>query len=100
MPAVLSRPADADLSDAARWIKKNNPGAAARFKTAVVAALTQIGDNPGSGFQRPEFLPDRYRIVVLTDFPYLLIYDCVRRPPVVVRILHGARDLPALLQDL
>jgi toxin ParE1/3/4 len=100
MMAALSRLADADLSEAARWIKKDNSIAAAGFRKSVATALGRIGVNPLIGFQRCEFLPEKYRVVVLTGFPYLLIYDCSRIPPVVMRILHGARDIPALLQDL
>jgi toxin ParE1/3/4 len=36
----------------------------------------------------------------MTGYPDLLIYDAVQRPPLVMRILHGARDLPEALSDL
>jgi len=36
----------------------------------------------------------------LTGFPYVIVYDAGRRPPAIVRILHGARDLPEILRGL
>jgi toxin ParE1/3/4 len=37
---------------------------------------------------------------VLTGFPYLVVYYAERTPPVIARIVHGARDLPTELQGL
>jgi len=36
----------------------------------------------------------------MPGFPYVMIYDCERRPPIIIRVLHGARDLAGLLRDL
>jgi len=35
----------------------------------------------------------------LTGFPYLIVYNDARRPPLILRILHAARDLPEALRD-
>jgi toxin ParE1/3/4 len=32
--------------------------------------------------------------------PYVVIHHADRHPPVIARILHGARDLPEILHDL
>jgi plasmid stabilization system protein ParE len=37
---------------------------------------------------------------VLRGFPYILVYRGSTIPPRILRILHGARDLPEVLQDL
>jgi toxin ParE1/3/4 len=36
----------------------------------------------------------------LTGFPYVIVYTAARNPPLIVRILHGARDLPEILRGL
>jgi len=40
------------------------------------------------------------RFLAVHGFPYLLVYNADRRPPLIVRVLHGARDLPSLLRGL
>jgi toxin ParE1/3/4 len=67
---------------------------------ALTDAARLIGAYPGIGRPQPTLVGERYRIWSLANFPYLLIYDPVRRPPQVLRIVHGARDLPPLLAEL
>jgi plasmid stabilization system protein ParE len=38
--------------------------------------------------------------LVLRGFPYILVYRANAVPPRILRVLHGARDLPEVLQDL
>jgi toxin ParE1/3/4 len=52
------------------------------------------------GARRPELAPDPYRFAVVRSFPYIVVYNASTRPPSIVRILHGARDLPDVLRDL
>ena len=54
-----------------------------------------IGDNPGIGHVRDDLTDQPVRFWAV--FSYLIIYDPVPRPVQVVRVLHGARDLAALL---
>ena len=49
------------------------------------------------GRVRPELLPSPYRVWRVTGFPYLMVYNAERTPPVVLRVLHMARDLAPLL---
>ncbi len=67
---------------------------------AVRQATLQIGEFPDAGTPRPELLPGRFRFLTLTRYPYLLLYDSRPNPPVVIRVMHAARDLPATLQSL
>jgi len=39
-------------------------------------------------------------MLVVRGFPYLVVSNPERRPPSIVRIVHGARDLPEVLKDL
>ncbi|MDX2143806.1 MAG: type II toxin-antitoxin system RelE/ParE family toxin [Rhodospirillaceae bacterium] len=99
-PAALSARALEDLRSAARWIAKNNPSAARGLRVSVRSAALMLAEHPLSGFTREDIAPSRFRFLVLASYPYVLMYDATLNPPYITRILHGARDLPTLLQDL
>jgi toxin ParE1/3/4 len=52
------------------------------------------------GVRHLELARDPYRFAVVRGFPYIVIYDASTRPPTIVRVVHGARDLPEVLRDL
>jgi len=60
----------------------------------------RLGEFPDLGVERPEIVGSPYRFAVVPGFPYLLVYDARRSPPVILRIVHGARDLPKVLRNL
>jgi toxin ParE1/3/4 len=83
------------------WIARDNPAAAQGLLDAVLRAAERIGQYPRIGVHRPDLTSSaRYRFVVLTGYPYLIVYAADRDPPVIARVLHGARDLPRLLRTL
>lgn len=63
-------------------------------------AARSIAEHPEIGRHRPELAPETVRFLVLRGFPYILVYRASTIPPRILRILHGARDLPEVLQDL
>jgi toxin ParE1/3/4 len=99
MPAAqLSQRARDDLVGAARWIAKDNKVAARGLRDAVIRAADRIGAFPEIGVVRPDLATDRVRFVFLTGYPYVIVYNARRVPPLILRVLHGARDLPELLR--
>lgn len=100
MPAILTSAARRDLADAIHWIAKDNSAAARALRDAVIVAASRIGEHPGSGAVRPHLAEERIRFLVLRGFPYILVYAADKVPPRILRVLHGARDLPDLLRDL
>jgi toxin ParE1/3/4 len=98
--AVLSPRARRDLLEAASWIAKDNRAAATALRVALVEAAKRIGDHPRIGVLRTELADEPIRFLLLTGFPYIVVYDADASPPLILRILHGARDLPELLRDL
>jgi len=98
--AILSSAARQDLLEAMRWISKDNPKAARALGDSVSKAAITIGEHPLAGRLRPEIVQAPYRCLPLTGFPYVIVYHADRRPVLIVRILHGARDLPELLRNL
>jgi toxin ParE1/3/4 len=99
-PAELAPRARAEIRDATRWIAQENPEAARGFTAAVAAAAELIGRNPLVGHRRLDLAPAPFRFLALRGYPYLLVYNERRRPPLIDRIVHGARDLPEILKDL
>ena len=99
-PATLSPAASQDLKAATRWIAKDNPAAAHALRRSLERAAITIGENRYFGRLRPEIVSAPYRLLGLTGFPYVIIYNAERTPPRIMRVLHGARDLPEVLRDL
>ena len=98
--AVLSPNARQDVLDITAWIAKDSSRAAKAFLDTLSAALGNIGAFPNMGRVRPEFARAPYCFLPLRGFSYLIAYDPTHRPPLVLRILHTARDLPASLRDV
>jgi toxin ParE1/3/4 len=96
--AVFSPHARHDLLDAVRWIAKDNPTAARGLRNAVVKAAGRIGAHPEAGMVRPELVDEPVRFVTLTGYPYVVVYDSSLKPPLILRVLHGARDLPNVMR--
>ena len=99
-PAIITPRARTDLLEAMRWIAKDSRAAAQGLRRSIAIAADTIADHPNIGRQRPELAGVHIRFLVLSGFPYLVVYRANSRPPRILRILHGARDLPELLRDL
>jgi toxin ParE1/3/4 len=98
--AILLPAARRDLREAVRWIASDNPDAAARLRNAVVAAAHRIGAHPEIGMVRPEYADEPIRFLVLTGYPYILVYNAAASLPRIARVLHGARDIPSVLGNI
>jgi toxin ParE1/3/4 len=98
--AVLSRRAKHDLALAVRWIARDNPSAARALREAIATAANRIGEHPELGVIRPELAEEPHRFIMLTGFPYVIVCNADRNPPLILRVLHGARDLPIILRNL
>ena len=65
-----------------------------------MAAAVRIGQYPLIGFVRPALAPESVRFLVVTDVPYVIVYRSTVTPPRILRVLHGARDLPDALRGV
>jgi toxin ParE1/3/4 len=97
-PAVLAPRARRDLLAAVRWIARDNQIAARALRDTIAQAAERIGVHRHIGVQRLELAGAPYRFLALTGFLYVIVYNADRTPPLILRILHGARDLPELLR--
>jgi toxin ParE1/3/4 len=93
--------ADADVDAAAAYIAQDNLDAALRFYDAVDQTYRQLRDYPK---RWPRYEIDHPRLAglrkhVVTGFRnYLVFYRFDDRDVEVIRVLHGARDIPAMLR--
>jgi len=91
--------ASADIDDIADYITTDSPEVATRFLDSIEQAFARISEQPGIGSRRytqPPY-PEILRFWPVPTFQkYLVFYldlpDCID----VLRVLHGARDIPNL----
>ena len=100
MKATLSPTARKELLEATANIAGNSRRAARDFRVAVGEALTTIGHHPDIGAERLELADPPVRFWTLTRHHYLMAYNASRKPPLILRVVHGARNLPDLFGGL
>jgi len=88
-----------DLFNIWSFIARDNPEAADRVEAAVFRACDLLADVPLAGRIRKDAtsLPLRFWLVRLYS-NYLIVYDPEKKRLQIIRILHGARDLPSILK--
>lgn len=98
---VLSDAAVADILEQAEWYsERSGPALARRWERAVTSAISRVAVHPAAGtlcaFRSPEL--DDVRRTLIPGFPkHLLFYRVRKREILVLRVVHGARDLERLL---
>ena len=94
-PFRLSPAARSDLDEIWFYIAQDNPDAADKFIRAPVSRFPKLAAMPELGRRRKE-LASRLR-----SFPvgrYIIFYRPLENGIEIVRVLHGARDLPPLFE--
>ena len=87
---IIRVEAEIDITDAAVWYQRQQPGLGHDFLAEVERAISSAAENP---FRYPCFRRKPEVRRVLTDrFPYRVFF--IRRDDAIVvfRVLHGARD--------
>jgi len=87
-----------DLLEIWNFIAQDNPEAADRVEQAIFRACDLLSNSPLAGRARKDLttLPVRFWVVHPYS-KYLIVYDPEKKPLQIIRILHGARDLPSVL---
>ena len=91
-------PAIDDLFEILAFVARDNLQAADRIEQSVYQACEIIATSPLAGSVRGDLtaLPVRFWLVQpYTN--YLIVYDPKTSPIQIIRILHGARNLPSIL---
>jgi toxin ParE1/3/4 len=97
MPTVVVRPrALVDLAEIWVYIADDNVEQADAFADLIGIKFQALADHPGIGRSRPELATDIRSFAVGR---YVIFYISNPDGIDVVRVLHGARDLEAILQE-
>ena len=81
-------------------IARDSRLAARAFRGAINEALIMIGRHAKIGAERQELAAPPIRFWTLNLYPYVIAYNAGRVPPRVLRVVHGARDLPDVFSGL
>lgn len=97
MKVRYSDRAKADLRTLVDHLSSHNPRAARNFNKAIREAVASLKQYPRRA-QRVTFASrgEMRRLVVR---PYLIFYEIEGEAISIVRILHGARDIPTTLNE-
>src|SRR6266446_2377232 len=94
----LTPEAVGDLVEICDFINQDNPEAADRVEDAILRACDLLASAPLAGRVRKDLTPLPLRFWVVQPYSmYLIVYDTEKKPLQIIRILHGARDLPSVL---
>ena len=94
---VFRQQAWRDLEGIDKRIRDEDPGAAERFRENILRRIGLLERFPEAAQPRPEFGHD---IRTIPMGRYVVILRVTVPKVTVLRILHGARDLPKLLGNL
>lgn len=93
----ISPAARSDLKDISRFItvERRSPQGATRLRERFLGAFQALANNPYIGQTCPEF-GDELRIFPVGS--YVILYVPRANGIDVVQVIHGARDLPAIIR--
>lgn len=95
MKVVVTAPARRDLREIGRFIAQDNPMRAKSFVRELQASARQLGDMP-SGFPVLDGFA-RQGVRRRAHGTYLIFYQVEGDRVLVLRVLHGARDVKSVL---
>ncbi len=78
-------------------VEVEDPDLADRMRDEIFASIRKVARKPDLGHFRRDLANEPLRFWRVRN--YLIIYRCKTKPIQVVRILHGARDVQALLSE-
>jgi plasmid stabilization system protein ParE len=95
----LTHQAEDDLFDIWCYVARDNLDAANEVEESVYQACDLLSESPFAGRTRTDLAPSPLRFwLVLPHKIYFIVYDPETEPLKIVRIMHGARNLPASLR--
>ncbi len=89
-----------DLFEIWRYIARDSIEAADRLESAVYKACAFLAEGPLRGRIREDITSLPLRFWTIQAFPnYIIVYDPASHPLQIIRILHGGRDIQAILGE-
>lgn len=97
---VLTPRALDDLDSIWNFIAQDSEDAATRVESAVFEACESLARHPLLGSKRKEITALPVRFWVVTRHPnFIIVYRPQTRPLQVIALLHGKRNIKALLEE-
>jgi len=96
---IIAPEARADLDEIWDYyaVELENPEAGDRIRDELFDAMRLLARTPGMGHFRSDLAKEPLRFWRVRKI--LIIYRCETSPIEVVRVLHGGRDVAAVLDD-
>src|SRR5690348_5380012 len=95
--AIRTALAEMDLRSIFRYIAMDNERAAAKLLRTIDAKINSCARMPGTGKPCDDYRPGLRSVPVGN---YLIFYEPTADGIVVVRVLHGARDIQRLFDEM
>jgi len=93
---IWTEPALADVREIVEFIGKDSRRYALKLADRITTACRSLAKQPQSGGRVPEFDVDSVREIIVR--PYRVIYHIRGDGCHVVAVIHGARDLPQIIE--
>jgi len=91
----FGRYVEADLLEIRDYIRKDSPESARRVMVRFVEAFRLLASRPTLGYTREDLLVPSLRFWPVGS--YLVVYVAAKRPIEIVAVVHGARDVPSVI---
>ena len=95
-PVIRSDRAEADLAEILAYLSGHSRGAAERLVRGLTEKSRLLEQLPEMGRPRDDLAPGLRSVVVEK---YVIFYQPTPDAVVIVRILHGSRDIDSLFHD-
>lgn len=95
---LLTDEATQDLAEIRHYVRdESGPRAALHVTRKISEAFLFLSRVPGAGHVREDLTSEPFRFWPI--FSYLIVYNPIPRPTVVIRVLHGRRNTSAVLHS-
>ncbi len=99
MPRYLLTPeAERDLDEIKQYLLRHGGPRVARYVLREIReAFRFLARSPEAGHRREDLIDAPLKF--WTVFSYLVVYDPAKRPIEILNVIHGARNVPSLLDE-
>jgi plasmid stabilization system protein ParE len=94
---VFGRYVEGDLLEIRDYIARDRPDSARGMMVRFVNAFRLLAKRPEPGHTREDLLPSPIRFWPVDA--YLILYLPARTPIEILAVVHGARDVPAIVNS-
>ncbi|MGB9147462.1 MAG: type II toxin-antitoxin system RelE/ParE family toxin [Acidobacteriaceae bacterium] len=95
---IVAPTARRDMQDIYDYLADDNPDAADQVIEQLRQAFRHLGEFPGSGHSRVDLAGGR-GLLFWSVGRYLVLYRVTASSVEIAAVLHGSRDIPAVLRE-